>query len=261
MKNVFAILALSCLSAMASCTKVIDVNLNRSNPQYIVEAEVTNTDTVQSVHITRSINFSERNVFPPVENALVIMSDGQVSTDTLVQSVPGYYVTRKIQGTPGHTYTLMIFVDGQRFTSTSTMPPTVYIDTLQTVVQSSFGQQIKAPQIAFHETKGSGNFYRYVVHRNGRQLKTLYFDNDLANEGVAMERSLPDSDSSYKSGELADIELQSISKEMYDYYFSLQQTIDQSSATPANPVTNIKGDNVSGYFSTYSADRGEITIH
>lgn len=260
MKKQLLISALASLATASSCTKVVNIDLNKSNPQYVIEAAVSNLDTVQRVHITRSVNFSEKNEFPAVTNATVILEDMAGIKDTLKQTEPGHYTTGTIRGVAGHTYTLIILVDGKQFTATSTMPKGVQIDMLETVVQSSFGQQIKAPKVTFHQTASTANFYRYTVYRNGQLDNTLYIDNDLANEGLVVERVLPNADSSYKPGERVNVELQSISKEMYDYYFSLQQTIDQSSATPANPVTNINGGNVLGYFSAHTSDRRECTI-
>lgn len=261
MKNLFPLILVIGLSMMSSCTKVIDINLNKSNPQYIVEAELNNADTIQVVHITRSVNFSEVNNYPSVNNAIVVIESGPGNSDTLAQSEPGYYTTTKTKGIPGQTYTLVIFVDGRQFTATSTMPRPVSIDSLQTVVQPSFGQQIKVPKVTFHETAGVGDYYHYVVYRNHHRIKSLYIDNDLANDGAIMNRSLLDPDSTYQPGEHVEIELQSISKEVYDYYFSLQQTIGQSSATPANPISEIKGDNVHGYFSAHTADRRELIVN
>lgn len=244
-----------------SCTKVIDIDLNKSSPQYIVEAEVTNTDAPQTVHITRSVNFSDDNQYPAVTNATVILSDNTGNADTLLQDSPGYYTTSAIKGIAGRTYSLVVLVDGLKFySSSSTMPATVLIDTLDIVEKSVFGKKIKAPTLTFRDPAGVGQYYYFMVYRNHHRVKTLYIDNDQISDGVVISRFLQDADSSYNGGDKVCVDLQSITKEMYDYYFSLQQTINQSSATPANPVTNISGGNVLGYFSVHTADRRKLIV-
>lgn len=259
-KVIFAVAAFSAIS-LNSCTKVVQIDLNKSNPQYVIEGNVTNAENLQTVHITRSVNFSDLNAYPAVTNAVVVISDDSGSLDTLLQDEPGYYQTTNIQGVPGRTYKLEIFVDDRKFSASSKMPQPVYIDTVRMVDQSSFGKQFKAPVVTFHEPSDNGNYYYFMVYRNHHRIRSLYIDNDLANNGGIINRSLPDPDSSYVAGDKVCIDLQSISKDDYDYYFSLQQTIGQSSATPANPVTNIKGGNVLGYFSAHTADRRKLIVN
>lgn len=258
MKYSLLILAAIGLLLNSSCTKVVDIDLNKSNPQYIIEGEVTDAETAQVIHITRSVNFSDDNQFPGVTNAVVIISDDTGNRDTLLQDQPGYYKTDKIKGVPGRKYDLEILIDNHRFHASSRMPEPVLIDTVTMVERSSFGKQIIAPVVSFHEPKGTGHYYYFMVYRNHHRVKTIYIDSDQANDGSIVERFLQDADSSYNSGDKVCVDLQSITKEMYEYYFSLQQTIGQSSATPANPVTNISGGNALGYFSAHATDRRKL---
>lgn len=258
MKFFHLIIATISILSASSCTKVIDIDLNKSNPQYIIEGEVTNAVAVQTVHITRSVNFSEDNNYPAVTNAVVIISDDAGNLDTLIQDEPGYYKTTKIAGIPGRTYKMEVSVDGQRFIASSKMPEPVLIDTLRMEERPSFGENIKAPAVTFHEPAGTGHYYYFMVYRNHHRIKTIYIDDDQASDGTVINRFLPDADSSYNAGDKVCVDLQSITKEVYEYYFSLQQTIGQSSATPANPVTNISGSNVLGYFSAHTADRRKL---
>jgi len=48
---------------LTSCQKVIDVNLNDSDPHYIIEGNVTDQAGPYTVRISRSINFSDLNTF------------------------------------------------------------------------------------------------------------------------------------------------------------------------------------------------------
>ncbi len=260
MKSISIFILAGYILLNSSCTKVIDIDLNKSNPQYIIEAEVTNADVPQTVHITRSVNFSDNNQYPAVSNAVVIISDNVGNADTLLQDQPGYYSTSAIKGVVGRTYSLIVLVDGQKYYSSSTMPATVLIDTIGIVEQSVFGKTVKAPALTFHDPAGVGQYYYFMVYRNHHRIKTLYIDSDQISDGTVISRFLQDADSSFNNGDKVCVDLQSITKEIYDYYFSLQQTINQSSATPANPITNISGGNVLGYFSVHTADRRKLIV-
>ncbi len=260
MKNLSVIFIASFALVNSSCQKVINIDLNKSNSQYVIEAEVTDADAPQKVHITRTVNFSDANQYPAVTNAVVILTDNTGNTDTLTEGEPGYYSTFKIKGIPGNTYQLKVLTDGNSFYASSQMPIRVNIDTLSVTEQSVFGKIVKAPTISFHEPAGSGQYYYFMVYRNHNRVKSIYIDNDQVNDGTIISRFLQDADSSYVVGDKVCVDLQCITKEMYDYYFSLQQTINQSSATPANPVTNISGGNVLGYFSAHTADRRKLIV-
>ncbi|MEO6831880.1 MAG: DUF4249 domain-containing protein [Chitinophagaceae bacterium] len=252
MKKLLTIISGFSLFSLASCTKVIDVNLNSSNPQYVVEGSVTNAGSSQTVHITRSVNYNEENTFPAVTNAIVIISDGNTDPDTLTQRTPGYYQTEKLPGIPGHTYALRIIVDGQELSASSIMPLPVPFDSLGLLTESTFGKEIRTPVIAFNDPASIHNYYNFIVYKNDRRSKTLYLDFDVVKNGVPVVEFLRDYDSTYNIGDKLSVEMQCIPQDVYDYYASLQQTIAQSSATPANPISNIRGTNVLGYFSAHT---------
>ena len=97
-----------CLSALVSCTKEIDIDLNSSNPKLVVEANIYEGTGPYYVKLTRTVNFDESNSFPAETNALVIISNDLMQTDTLVEFSPGIYQTQFIQGLANHNYSLYI---------------------------------------------------------------------------------------------------------------------------------------------------------
>ncbi len=117
-------------SLFYSCQKVINVNLNSASPQTVVQANINNQPGPYTVQLSQTVNFSDPNVFPPIDGALVIMSDNFGNTDTLKENPPGTYTGDKLTGTPGRTYTLSITANGKNYSATSTMSSPVNIDTL-----------------------------------------------------------------------------------------------------------------------------------
>jgi hypothetical protein len=258
-RNINIIIASLSLLTLSSCTKVVDLDLKSAHPQYVIEGNISNAEAPGYVRITRSVNFNEEGSYPAVGNARVIISDDMGRSDTLKQTTPGYYST-SLQGIPGHTYGLSVLVDGKTFTASSTMPQQVAMDTLYALRESPFGEELTTPYIEYQDPKGSAGYYNFIVYKNDNRSRNLFIANDLFDDGLPTSQALRDFDSSYEAGDRIAVEMQSISKEMYDYYFSLQATLAQSAATPANPVRIIRGEDVMGYFSAHTSQKRAITI-
>src|SRR5579859_674649 len=94
---------LFCLLTGLACKKVIQVDLNNAAPQIVIEGEITNHPGPYQVKITKTVNFSATNVYPPVTGATVIIKDsGTGVMETLRESAPGVYITNILQGIPQH---------------------------------------------------------------------------------------------------------------------------------------------------------------
>ena len=94
-----------------------------------------------------------------------------------------------------------------------------------------------------------------MVYRNDHPTQQIFIADDQFNDGQRIIQGLRNFDSTYKTSDHIRVELQGISKEVYDYYYSLQQTIHQSSATPANPINMIGGHRALGYFSAHTSQQ------
>src|SRR5690554_906724 len=106
MKKIFAILFSTIL--LYSCEKEIDLDLNNSDPQIIIEGSITDAPGPYYVRISKSVNFDEPNSYPPVSGAYVTISDNEGNTDVLTEIEEGLYQTNTIVGAPGNTYNLSV---------------------------------------------------------------------------------------------------------------------------------------------------------
>jgi hypothetical protein len=251
------IATITCTLLFTSCEKVIDVDLNAASPKYVIEGVVTDGSGPHYVRITQTKNFDENNDFEGVSPAVVTLADDAGNTETLAYTGGGVYRTAALVGTPGSTYYLKIQVGGETFTAESAMPGLVSPDSIYLEEFTTFGDPIKIPYVVYQDPPGVRNFYRHLLYVNNVRAESLYISTDARNDGYQVERALPlfggdDEDvEEIKKGDRIRVEMQSIGKEVYDYFFSLDQTISQSAATPANPVSNIRGGAL-GYFSAHS---------
>src|SRR5688572_7546758 len=111
MKRLKILLTVLSLVMCGSCEKVIDIDLNQSSPAVVIEGDITNETGPYTIRITQSINFDDRNEFPPVSDAVVTVSDSEGNRELLTEVSPGVYETETTEGIPGRTYTLEVVVN------------------------------------------------------------------------------------------------------------------------------------------------------
>ena len=245
----------------ASCQKVIDVNLNSSAQKFVIEGEVTDGPGPYSIHITRTRDFSEDNNFDRVSGALVRITDETIGlTDTLRESTPGTYTTSVLAGVPGHTYALAVQAEGQAFTANSTMPAiAVKLDTIY-VQRNEFGGDFVFIIPKFTDPVGVGQYYRLRQWVNDTMIDGSRLRSDDESDGRTYDTPLfynADEESGnprIRPGSAIAVELQSINRQAYDYYRTLRDATGENSATPANPISNIKGGAL-GVFNTCTSNK------
>ena len=128
MKNILYIIAI--LLFFASCEEVIDINLDSSEPQIVIEGTITNDAGPYTIKITRTTDYFNPTESSKVSNAIVNISDDQGNEETLVETSPGIYQTSTIEGVIGRTYSLNVNIDGIEYEASSYMPDITSIDFL-----------------------------------------------------------------------------------------------------------------------------------
>lgn len=251
------VIALLMTAILTSCEKEIDVDLNSVTPRLVIEGLVVK-DSIAKVKLTKTKDFNENNIYEPVEGASIQISDDAGNTETLLLNSTGWYVAKTLKGVEGRTYKLTVLYDEQTYTSTSKMPPVVKIDSL-----SMFDFKVLdywLPRVHFKDPVGTTNdYYRAKLYVNDKYIPCAY-------EAISMDRSdgieyvnlcFPDEkklvDEEIKKGDRLKIELQSLDKGAYTYFYTLDGISDSNN----NPTSNITGGAL-GYFSAYSYDRQEI---
>ena len=258
---------------LASCTKVIDIDLNATDPRHVIEANLSTIKDSSMVKISKTISISDTNPNPAVSNALVTITDSNTNViDTLSETKPGIYKKLGLQGLEGHTYTLKIVSGEKTFVSTSTIYPTIALDS---IIQMSLfdqpgafgpgggpggGTVQTAKQIRFQA------FYKTTPEVESHfQLKVTI--NDSINNDIEIRGSKEFSRYStispisvrVKKGDRVRLELQRIDKAVFNYFTGVIENLGQFSATPSNPKSNISNGAL-GYFKAHTSSIKEIVV-
>ncbi|GAB1415554.1 hypothetical protein MASR2M117_09600 [Paludibacter sp.] len=169
----------------ASCTKEIDIDLNSTDTQLVIEGNITDDPGPYTVKLSKTVNFSDANNYPPFTDAMVIISDNTGIVDTLTETIPGLYQTNFITGIQGNAYTLKIIAENKQYNATSTMPHKVNLDSI-------YFNKFKTPNSSspiyttvpvYHDPVQPGNNYRFFLTVNDKSDKSYLIRNDNIGNG------------------------------------------------------------------------------
>ena len=245
------------LLGISSCEKVIKIDLNDTEQKVVIEGTILRGDTLQRIRITKTQNFDESTNPPPVDDAVVTVVDDLGNAATFTSVGNGWYQVTSYPGVEGRTYTLSAVVDGTTYSGSSTMPfyqPLADLlvdfypfgsDTLIAVVPAHFDQQ------------GIANYYQFHVYRNGKRDKGIFIQDDQFTDGNLTIQPLFVQD--LVVGDTVRVDFFCIDKPVHTYFNQLSVNLS-SSATPANPISNLSGGCL-GYFSARTFDTKTVVIN
>lgn len=238
-----------------SCRKVIDVDLNESNPAIVIEAELDGNDSIVRVKVSQTSSYFDTLTSPLIDNAVVAITDGLGNT-TVIPSIGNGEYELAYTPTVGSTYQLSVTFDGTTYTASSTMHEAVQQDSLGVVFfppgpfSGSNGSYI--PYVRFQDPENDINYFEIIMSKNGKKkdkLRDLNLQDDALTNGNFVERPL--FSVSFDLGDTIGMELRSIDENVYKY---LNQALgllnSENSSAPGNPESNWDNGAL-GYFSAF----------
>ncbi len=270
MKTKYIILLTLFVLITGSCSEIIDIGINASDAQLVVEAKMPQ-DATAMVILTRSVNFYDSLLVPAVTDATVVISDDAGNSEILTMTSPGLYQSINLTGKVGRKYSLSIHTKDEHITSESLIPAPVPIDTVYAVnsIYPGGGPPILPGQradffevyVKYTDPAFEQNFYRIILYINGKASPRLYIYDDRLNNGNQVENLHVVYDPELKDGDKIVVEMQCIDKRVYEYYKSMGNSSmgPRNATSPANPYTNLLGA-ILGYFSAHTVDRKDITL-
>lgn len=253
-----------------SCERVINVDIKDASLQYVVEGVITD-DSVCRVRLSRTSNFYDSVNLEGLSDARVtITEEGGNPVILMPTSTHGIY-RAQFTGKPGRTYHLRVEypargtgADNVRvFTATSTMPRKVWLDSLYVTRRIFLGQTRNIATLRFTDPAGLGNAYRFIQYVDGRAETTIFLAKDDLIDGrtVTDELLIFNNEYTLRKCDQLRVEMQCIDQPNYLFWYSLSQGSlgSSQSASPGNPVSNIKGGAL-GYFSAHTVSALNIAV-
>ena len=145
---------------ISACEEVILIDIDQAPAQIVIDALVTDQDTIHTVRITRSGDFGG-NEAEVVADAIVEVRDNLGNTFNYTHnpegydSLQGYYLSdQKFAGQEYAIYQLEVTVDNQLYTASDTLRPITTIDSLL----------IKVDQNAVDDPENDGKIYQVLLY-------------------------------------------------------------------------------------------------
>ncbi|MDR0802395.1 DUF4249 family protein [Fluviicola sp.] len=245
------------LFVISSCEKVIKVDLNNTDQKVVIEGIILRGDTVQRVRITKTQNFDESTPSPTVDNAMVTVTDNLGNTASFTSVGNGWYELMSYPGVEGRMYTLTVVVDGVTYYGSSTMPNYQALQNLHVDFYPFGGDTLMSLVPAHQDEAGISDYFQFHVYVNGVKSKRIYIQDDQFTDGNLIIQPL--FVSNLQMQDTVRVDFFCIDKPVYTYFNQLSVN-SSSSATPANPVSNLSG-GCMGYFSARTFDSKTIVIN
>jgi hypothetical protein len=262
MNRIFLLLS---VLLVTSCKKVINVDLKNATPQIVIEGNITDAPGFYTILISKTVDFSASNTYPPVTDAIVTITDTVAHiTDVLSQTDSGVYVTNQIMGFSNHTYYLNVYEGNKVYSANSTMPIRVPLDSISFAENIGFNNKEEINAIAnFQDPAGITNYYWFTEAVNSRIIPDIFVFEDRLSDGRYIEYPLYNDSSYLNPGDTLQLTMNCVDENTYNYFNTLINVTGGNnfqSVTPANPVTNLTNGAL-GYFSAHTAQRTSILVY
>lgn len=264
-KNLFLLITLIGISIfLVSCEKVIDVDLNSSNPVLAVDG-IMELDSSAWIKLSYTTDYFNNETQSYEENALVSISNTKGETELLTYQGEGIYKGANMLGNANETYTLKIEKDTDIYeANTELLGPTeiIGIKFEESIFSNPHSEEKKySPIIKFVDDPMVKNYYSLKFWKNDTLMKTSYtsFEDIYFNTNDTIEYT-PFA-LNFNLGDRFVVKVYSIDQETDKYYDQLNDIQDGggTNGTPYNPKSNF-GSEVLGYFSATSYDEFEIIV-
>lgn len=266
MRIFFKILLVVLLSSiLASCEKVIHLELAGSAEVIVIEAKLTDEKQTIQILVSKTSPYFSSGAGNPVSGAVVSIRPDGGKPHYLVETEPGVYSLDKVRANPGFWYVVDVEYDSVTYSARSFMNDPVPIGDLGFAYFDGMGFFENGYTVTCYirDPGDTENYYRLKYFVNGQPIDdkgeiSIYSDKLFNGKDIGIgQRMLV-----FQKTDTLTVELQAIDKAAYDYFSTLENITAgnwQQSAAPANPISNFNNGAL-GYFSAYSVSRKTVYV-
>ncbi len=252
------------LLAAWACYDDININIFDNNKQeIIIEAVVTDTDSLQQITIFRTVEYREPVNKYPVESAEVFVRENDSEIYYFIEKSPGIYENRDIAPKTGNTYQLNVITDSQQYQATEVMVSNAQLDSTEIIYFENNELYDDGYYILIygHSLNNNIHYYKAEITVNDSLYNNyddlLIFEDSYTNEN--QELLIP---YAFQKRDNVIVELHSISENIYEYFYKLYEItnlVNPINSETLNPPSNISNGSL-GYFQVSTVIRLKITI-
>jgi len=256
MKTTYYLLLSLTTFLYSSCEEVIDLNLDSAGPRTVIEANLNDLSSDQTIRVSKTIAFGVSGRNTPIEDAAVVVRSSAKEEILFTYDRDGYYLAKNFVVKPGITYFLDVKSEGVNYVSQSQMPEYVAIDSLGITKEKVFNEERFYPTFTFNDPVGIKNHYLYEIAIKGSPIRFASTYNDKFNDGKYVTHEISDRTIDLELNDEVKVIRYCIDANVYQYWSDFQSA-NPGGAAPGNPTSNISN-NALGYFSVASAKEHEF---
>ncbi len=267
MKKIIVILVLFIF--FIGCEEVIEVELDNSEPQIVIEAVVSDNPQNNRVVITKTTDFYSPGQYENISGAEIIVTENNGTSFNFEETFPGNYTNEILSAKIGSQYQISVNINGKTYTATSSLPQLLVLDSISVKGEKRpFQDELDYEYHAyFQDNPGVEDYARFKLYINGIERGGIFRYDDRLTDGRYIDfwRFFFEPEDDVKPGDTVTIELITIDKNSFEYFDTLRRVLATStggpfgSTTPSNPITNWDNGAL-GYFSVQSINSKSTTI-
>jgi len=247
----------------SSCEELIDIDIEDIEQKIVIDGAITDASGASRVLLSLTENVFRGGGNIKLSNAKVIVEDGAGNSETLRESESGKYTFSSIRGEYGKTYTLKVEYKGKQYMGVSTLNSPMEIDSIRFVQKYTYviwGYEYSSyfPKIHLKNRKGVDEYCLIKINDASNKFNRttiVYRDKYAQDSPIVLEID----DSGYQKNETINIELLTIDKAAYEYFFQLNDLSEEDGIeipdifqmNTYNPKSNLSNGAL-GYFYAYS---------
>jgi hypothetical protein len=256
-----------------ACEEVIDVDVDDYEQNIVIDGAITDIPGQNYVKIYYPDNAFKSGSITNISGAKVTVSDDAGNSEILEETQPGYYIISSLVGVYGRKYTLRVEYKGKAYTGSSVLMMPMSFDSIQFEKSSSYywGIPVDYYKIRFLITnkKGIDEYWLIKVTGNSGNYSSDYVATEVYSDKYSDGKQdvLNNFSEEFSTNTKIKVELLSIDKSAYEYYYQLNELAGEGDITVSdilnmntfNPNSNLSNGAL-GYFGAYSYKSYTVTV-
>ena len=247
-----------------SCEKVIDIDLNSSNPVLVAQGEIVKDSTVW-IRLSYTSDYFANEALQIEENAKLTLFDG-TTTEVLDYKGEGLYSGHSLMGHIGNHYELTIETDDHVFRAQSSLYKESQIYDIITEESQMPGppsdETVYSLRVKFKNVSKDVDYYMIKLYINNKLDSYFIPDEKIFSTGDTI--NYPFIRKKFNQNDKVIIKLFTVDKSTSIYYNQLSDVISDGNgpggtSTPYNPHSNF-GKDVMGYFAAWSYVKDSVIV-
>lgn len=252
------------MTILTSCEKVIEIDLNSSNPVLAADGKME-LDSTAWIKLSYTTDYFDNEQPQYLEDAIVIISNSKNEIEELTYEGEGLYRGSNMLGEANEIYTISVEDESDIYVAKAELygPTTIYDVTFEeSIFSNPHSDKITySPIIKFVDDPSVKNYYMVKIWKNDTLRNSRYtsFEDTFFNNNDTISYS--PFGIRLEDGDHLKVKVYSIDKETDYYYDQLNDNQDGGppGGTPYNPRSNF-GYDVMGYFTASSFDEYETVF-